>query len=108
MGIIKPEKEVNRNQNINRANSPLQGLGLMLMEENGKIRIRGKADPMVPAAFRDVMFRPPSFIESLNGKVYTSLQDFKEEFGKIKTGETFKIQFMIQGELKFFEGKKIK
>jgi hypothetical protein len=87
--------------------NPLPGLGLFLREQDNRIMIGGKADPMVPEAFRSVMFRPPSIIESLNGKRYTSLQEFTNDFGKIKSGESFIIEFTIVGELKKFEGKKI-
>ncbi len=92
---------------IRRSGGPLPGLGLMLMEENGKIRIGGKADPMVPEAFRQVMFKPPSFIKSFNGKTYSSLEDFKKDFAAIKKGNSFKIEFEIQGELKSYEGQKM-
>ena len=86
---------------------PLPGLGLMLMEENGKIRIGGKADPLVPETFRQVMFRPPSFIKSFNGKSYSSLEEFKNDFSQLKKGDSFKIEFEIQGEVKAFEGRKM-
>lgn len=85
----------------------VKGLGLMLRQENDKIRIGGKADPLVPIAFREVMFRPPSFLESLNGVSYRSLERFKADFAKIKPGEAFNIQFTIQGKLSTYKGIKL-
>lgn len=90
-----------------RGDTPWPGLGLFLREQNNRIEIGGKADPLVPEAFRNVLFRAPSFIESLNGKSYTSLKNFEEDFGRIKKGERFTIQFNITGELKTFEAKKM-
>ena len=92
---------------VQSASTIVPGLGLMLMQENARIRIGGKADSMVPEAFRYVMFRPPSFIESLNERSYSSLQDFRKDFDKIDSGDDFSIQFKIQGVLKTFNGKKL-
>ena len=106
--LPSPNRKRNGNPRIQGPGSdPLPGLGLMLMEENGKIRIGGKADSMVPKTFRQVMFRPPSFIESFNGKSYTSLEQFKQDFNKLKKGENFKIKFKIQGKVQSFEGRKM-
>lgn len=106
---LSEDNTVNKNRrSMGRpGGGPVPGLGLILMEENGKIRIGGKADPMVPEAFRQVMFRPPSFLVSFNEKPYDNLEDFKKDFADIKSGEDFTIQFNIQGKLKSFTGKKM-
>lgn len=91
---------------VSRGEGPLPGLGLMLMDEQGKIRIGGKADMMVPEAFRHVMFRPPSYLIALNNVDYDSLANFKSAFANIKKGEPFQIKFDIQGEIMEFEGVK--
>ncbi|MCB0279587.1 MAG: trypsin-like serine protease [Calditrichaeota bacterium] len=86
---------------------PLPGLGLFLMQDGDQIRIGGKADPEVPKAFRQVMFKPPSFILSLNGQSYKSLEQFKAAFAKLARDEVFTIRFSIQGAVKDFEGRKM-
>lgn len=86
---------------------PLPGLGLFLMQEGDKIRIGGKADPEVPKEFRQVMFKPPSYLQQLNGKSYSSLEKFVQDFAKIDAGETFKIKFSIQGKILDFTGTKM-
>ena len=86
---------------------PLDGLGLMLMQDGDRIRIGGKADPLVPVAFRQVMFKPPSYLTSLNGEQYTSLDTFKKKFKKIRKGDTFSITFEIQGVNMPFTAKKM-
>ncbi|MEM7298827.1 MAG: hypothetical protein AAF391_11240, partial [Bacteroidota bacterium] len=86
---------------------PLPGLGLFLMQEGEQIRIGGKADPEVPKSFRQVMFKPPSFLKSFNGKPYSSLKEFQQAFKKLSKGDAFTIQFEIQGESKSFEALKM-
>lgn len=89
------------------AGGPIPGLGLMLIQEGDQIRIVGKADPQVPTAFRELMFRPPSFLNSLNGKSYQSLEAFKQSFQTIQAGASFRISFRIQGKDMTFVGEKL-
>lgn len=86
---------------------PLPGLGLFLMQEGKQIRIGGKADPEVPKAFRQVMFKPPSYLKAFNGVSYSSLKEFQKEFKKLSKGDKFTIQFEIQGESRSFEALKM-
>lgn len=86
---------------------PLPGLGLFLRQEGDKIRIGGKADPKVPKAFRQVMFKPPSFLVAFNGANYTSLDSFMKDFGALKTGAEFSITFEIQGKVLEFQAQKM-
>lgn len=95
------------NPTVRRPGGPLEGLGLMLMQDGDRIRIGGKADPLVPEAFRQVMFKPPSYIKSFNGKTVSSLDEFRKSFKKIPKGDSFNITFEIQGETKQFTGKKM-
>ncbi|MDC8002488.1 trypsin-like serine protease [Aureisphaera galaxeae] len=95
------------NPQIRRAGGPLEGLGLMLMQDGDRIRIGGKANPLVPRAFRDVMFRPPSYLIALNEQEYASLEDFKKAFSKINKDAAFTIEFEIQGKKRRFSGRKM-
>lgn len=90
-----------------RQNSPLPGLGLFLMQEGERIRIGGKADPEVPKAFRHVMFKPPAYLEAFNGKSYSSLEEFKSDYQKLKSGDKFSIRFNIQGKKQSFNASKM-
>ena len=81
----------------------LDGLGLFLSQGDNRIDIEGKIDPEVPAEFRQLMFGPPpSFIVSLNGIKYQSLEFFKKDFEAIKKGVKYEIEFSVRGELKKF------
>jgi V8-like Glu-specific endopeptidase len=80
----------------------LNGLGLILEQEGDRIAIHGKIDPEVPKEFRDVIFGNGSFVVSLNGKTFTSLNMFKDAFMALKKGTKYDIEFNVKGEIRKF------
>ncbi|UCE94760.1 MAG: trypsin-like serine protease [Flavobacteriaceae bacterium] len=90
-----------------QSDAPIPGLGLFMRQDGNKIRIGGKVDPQVPESFREVLFKPPSFLKSFNGKVYESLEQFKNDFDELTSGDEFKIAFEVKGEELQYEARKM-
>lgn len=77
-------------------------LGLFLSARGGKIDINGKIDELVPAAIKDIKFNPPSYLLSINGNSINSINTLTEQIDAINRGDSYEIEFEIQGEKKRF------
>lgn len=80
-----------------------QGLGLFLRQGDNQIVIEGKIDQEVPREFREVIFGNGSYIISLNGKKYHSLDLFSKDFNAIKGGISYEIVFSVKGQIQKFD-----